>query len=77
MEPTDKLALPLTIDDEPSQPRPRLWLGILGVAIALSAPAVQGLLIPWYKSTFPFPLDRFVSTLGFWCCAVLALGIAH
>lgn len=60
-----------------SQPHPRSWLGILGVLIALSAPLVQGLLIPWFKNTFPFPLDRFISLWVFWIALLLALGIAH
>jgi len=52
-------------------------LGILGVLIALSAPLVQGLLIPWFKHTFAFPLDRFVSLWVFWIAVLIALGIAH
>lgn len=64
--------------DHPSfRPRPRPWLGLLGVLIALSAPLVQALLIPWFKTTFPFPLDRFVSLWVFWIAVFLALGIAH
>jgi membrane protease YdiL (CAAX protease family) len=77
MEPTDNLTFPLTNDSEPARPRPRLWLGILGVTIALSAPAVQALLIPWFESTFPFPLGRFVSLWIFWIAAVLVLAIAY
>jgi uncharacterized protein len=77
MEPTDNLAIPLTVDRDPPQPRPRLWLGIVGVTIAMSAPAVQALLIPWFERTFPFPLGRFVSLWVFWIAVVLALGIAH
>jgi membrane protease YdiL (CAAX protease family) len=60
-----------------SQAHPRPWLGILGVLIALSAPLVQWLLIPWFKSTFPFPLDRLVSLSVFWIALLLALAIAH
>ncbi len=67
----------MKIDRPRFQPRPRLWLGILGVAIALSAPIVQVLLYPWFKSTFEFPMDRFVSLWVFWIALVLALGIAH
>jgi hypothetical protein len=47
------------------------------VLIALSAPLVQALLAPWFKTTFPFPLDRFVSLWVFWIAVLLALGIAH
>jgi uncharacterized protein len=64
-------------EDNPSPPHPRTWLGILGVLIALSAPLVQALLIPWFKSTFEFPMDRLVSLGGFWLAVLLALGIAH
>ena len=60
-----------------SQPHPRPWLGILGVLIALSAPLVQALLIPWFKRNFEFPMDRFVSFWVFWIAMILALGIAH
>lgn len=64
--------------DPPSfQAHPRSWLGILGVLIALSAPLVQGILTPWFKNTFAFPLDRFVSLWVFWIALLLALGIAH
>jgi membrane protease YdiL (CAAX protease family) len=52
-------------------------LGILGVLIALSAPLVQRLLVPWFGSTFSFPLDRFVSLWVFWIALLFALGIAH
>jgi membrane protease YdiL (CAAX protease family) len=58
-------------------PQPRSWLGILGVLIALSAPLVQWLLGPWFRNTFTFPLDRFVSLWVFWIALLLALGIAH
>jgi membrane protease YdiL (CAAX protease family) len=57
--------------------RPRPWLGILGVTIALSAPLVQVLLRPWFESTFEFPVNRFVSLWVFWIALALALGIAH
>ena len=67
----------MTIDTPSSQAHPRSWLGILGVLIALSAPLVQGLLIPWFKNTYAFPLDRFVSLWVFWIALLLALGIAH
>ena len=67
----------MKIEGTPSQPHPRLWLGILGVLIALSAPLVQALLIPWFKRTFEFPMDRFVSLFIFWIAMILALGIAH
>jgi membrane protease YdiL (CAAX protease family) len=60
-----------------SKPYPRPWLGILGILIALSAPIVQALLGPWFKSTFEFPMDRFVSLWVFWIAMILALGIAH
>lgn len=63
--------------DKSKQPHPRFWLGILGVLIAFSAPLIQGLLIPWFKSTFEFPLDRFVSLWVFWIAMMLSLGIAH
>jgi uncharacterized protein len=59
------------------QPRPRLGLGILGVLIALSAPIVQRLLGPWFKSTFEFPMDRFVSLWNFWIAMIIVLAIAH
>ena len=57
--------------------RPRPWLGLLGVCIAFSAPVVQGLLTPWFKSTFAFPFDRFVSLGVMWLALFLALGIAY
>lgn len=60
-----------------SQAHPRLWLGILGVSIALSAPVAQVALIPWFESTFEFPMDRFVSLWIFWIALILALGIAR
>jgi membrane protease YdiL (CAAX protease family) len=66
----------MEIASDQNQVRPRLWLGILGVGIALSAPAVQVLLTPWLK-TFEFPLDRFMSLWVFWIAMILALGIAH
>jgi hypothetical protein len=68
---------PMNIKNSPSQPQPLPWLGVLGVLIALSAPLAQGLLIPWFKSTFEFPMDRFVSLWIFWIAMILALGIAH
>ena len=67
----------MQLDKSSSQPRPKTWLGTLGVLIALSAPLVQWLLGPWLKTTFAFPLDRLVSLGVFWIAAVLALGIAH
>jgi len=67
----------MKIDTLSSQPHPKPWLGILGVLIALSAPLVQVLLTPWFKTTFAFPLDRFVSLWVFWIAVLLALGIAH
>lgn len=60
-----------------SQARPRPWLGILGVTIALSAPVVQAMFVPWLQGTFAFPADRFVSLWVFWIAMALALGIAH
>jgi CAAX protease family protein len=66
----------MPIENSQPQPRPRLWLGVLGVTIALSAPVVQVLLAPWFK-TFGFPMDRFVSLWVFWIAVILALGIAH
>ena len=63
--------------DTPAQARPRTWLGVAGVLLALSAPLVQGLLIPWFRDNFAFPLDRFVSFVVFWIALLLALGIAH
>jgi membrane protease YdiL (CAAX protease family) len=65
------------IDGARYQAHPRLWLGILGVAIALSAPVIQVLLFPWFERTFDFPMDRFVSLLPFWIALAFALGIAH
>lgn len=59
-----------------SQPQPRLVWGLLGVLLGLSAPLVQALLAPWFK-TFGFPLDRFISLWVFWIALALALGIAH
>jgi membrane protease YdiL (CAAX protease family) len=59
------------------QAQPHFWPGILGVLIALSAPVIQALLIPWFKSTFQFPMDRFVSLWVFWIALIFALGIAH
>ena len=67
----------MTIVTHHSPAHPRLGLGLLGVAIALSAPIVQALLIPWFESTFEFPADRFVSLWVFWIALILALGIAH
>ena len=67
----------MKIEGTPSQPHPRPWLGILGVLIALSAPLVQALLIPWFERTFEFPMGRFVSLFIFWIAMILALGIAH
>jgi len=67
----------MKIAGNPSQPHPRPWLGILGVLIALSTPLVQALLGPWFKSTFEFPMDRFVSLWVFWMAMILALGVAH
>ena len=67
----------MQLDNSSSQPRPKIWLGTLGVLIALSAPLVQWLLGPWLKTTFAFPLDRLVSLGVFWIAVVLALGIAH
>lgn len=60
-----------------TSPRPRLWLGILGLLIAFSAPLVQALSIPWLKRTFEFPMDRFVSLWVFWIAMLLVLAIAH
>jgi membrane protease YdiL (CAAX protease family) len=71
---TNKSTSTVTIENEA---HPRLWLGILGVTIALSAPVVQVLLAPWIRSTFEFPADRFVSLWVFWIALILALGIAH
>ena len=59
------------------QTQPRSWLGILGVVIALSAPVVQRLMIPWLENTFEFPVDRFVSLLVFWVILLVVLGLAH
>lgn len=67
----------MKIVEKTYQPHPRFWLGILGVIIAFSAPLIQGLLIPWFKSTFEFPMDRFVSLWIFWIAMILALGIAN
>ncbi|MAU01799.1 MAG: hypothetical protein CL608_32080 [Anaerolineaceae bacterium] len=67
----------MKIERNDSQPQPRPWLGLLGVLIALSAPLIQGLLIPWFESTFAFPMNRFVSLGVFWIAMILALGIAH
>lgn len=60
-----------------SQPRPKTWLGIIGVLIALSTPIVQALLFPWFTATFAFPLDRLVSLGVFWIAVLLVLGLAH
>jgi membrane protease YdiL (CAAX protease family) len=67
----------MEINDARSTAHPRLWLGILGVGIALSAPVIQVLLFPWFESTFDFPMDRFVSLWPFWIALALSLGIAH
>lgn len=64
-------------DSASSLPRPRTWLGILGVAIALSTPLVQGLIFPWLKNTFLFPWDRFLSLWVFWIAVLVVLGLAH
>jgi membrane protease YdiL (CAAX protease family) len=47
------------------------------VLIALSAPLVQAMLIPWFENNFAFPLDRFVSLLVFWIAVLLSLSIAY
>lgn len=60
-----------------SRPHPNLVLGMLGVLIALSAPLVQALLIPWLKRSFEFPMDRFVSLWVFWIAMALVLAIAY
>jgi len=67
----------MKVADTPARAYPRFWLGTLGVLIALSTPVVQVLLFPWFKSTFPFPMDRFVSLWVFWIAVMLVLGIAH
>jgi membrane protease YdiL (CAAX protease family) len=67
----------MKVADTPAPAYPRFWLGTLGVLIALSTPVVQALLFPWFKSTFPFPMDRFVSLWVFWIAVMLVLGIAH
>jgi membrane protease YdiL (CAAX protease family) len=67
----------MQLDRSFPQPRPKTWLGIAGVLFALSAPLVQGLLIPWFKTNFAFPLDRLVSLGVFWVAVLLALGIAY
>jgi len=67
----------MQIEDPPMQPHPRPWWGILGVVIALSAPLVQALLIPWFEHTFGFPTNRFVSLWVFWMAMILVLGITH
>ena len=38
---------------------------------------MQALLIPWLKSSFEFPMDRFVSLWVFWIGLTLVLGMAH
>jgi membrane protease YdiL (CAAX protease family) len=63
-------------DQTASQPRPKTWLGILGVLIALSTPIVQFMLGPLYQ-IFPFPMDRLVSLGVFWISTFLVLGIAY
>lgn len=67
----------MKVDGNSVRPHPRDWLGILGVLIALSAPLVQALLIPWFKNTFDDPMSRFVSLWVFWIAMIMALGIAH
>lgn len=67
----------MKVAEKPPRACPRLWLGILGVLLALSTPVVQALLAPWLKSTFPFPMDRFVSLWVFWIAVLLVLGIAR
>jgi uncharacterized protein len=67
----------MTLERTASQPHPRPVPGIVGTLIALSAPVVQALLGPWFKSTFEFPMDRFVSLWVFWIAMALALGIAY
>lgn len=62
---------------KPARAYPRFWLGILGVLIALSTPVVQALLFPWLQSSFPYPMDRFVSLWVFWIAVILVLGISH
>lgn len=76
--PRDRLANPMMKHKTPfSRPHPRPFLGILGVLIALGAPLVQAMLIPWFAGTFAFPLDRFVSLWVFWIALVLAIAISH
>jgi membrane protease YdiL (CAAX protease family) len=67
----------MRVDRDHTQAHPRHWLGILGVVVAFSAPVVQALLFPWFRSTFEFPMDRFVSLWVFWIALILVLGIAH
>jgi membrane protease YdiL (CAAX protease family) len=67
----------MDVDNAFPQPHPKTWLGIAGVLIALSTPLVQALLFPWFKASFTFPMDRFVSLWVFWISMLLVLGIAH
>ena len=67
----------MKIDGASSPARPRVWLGVLGVGIALSTPVVQTLLIPCLESTFAFPVDRLMSLGVFWIALIVVLGIAH
>ncbi|MBN1316470.1 MAG: CPBP family intramembrane metalloprotease [Anaerolineales bacterium] len=67
----------MKVANKPPRAHPHVWLGILGVLIALSTPVIQALLVPWFKSTFPFPMDRFASLWVFWIAVLLVLGIAH
>jgi archaellum biogenesis protein FlaJ (TadC family) len=41
------------------------------------APLVQELMIPCFKRTFVFPLDRFVSLWVFWFAMLLVLAIVY
>jgi membrane protease YdiL (CAAX protease family) len=67
----------MDIASDQNQARPRLWLGILGLTIAFSAPVVLALLTPWLQSTFEFPADRLAGLWIFWLAVLLVLGIAH
>jgi uncharacterized protein len=62
--------------EAPSQPHPRTWVGILGVIIALTAPALQPLLRGWFES-YAFPMDRFLSLVPLWVAAGVAVGLSY
>ena len=57
--------------------RPRTWVGMLSVIVALGTPVVQKLLGNWFEANFVFPVNRFVSLWVFWISVIIVLGLAR